>query len=252
MQPALPARSRRDAAHMVTLVLLPGMDGTGELFDDFVAELGTQCRPLVIRYPVDVPLGYAELEDLIRAGLPPDEPFVLLGESFSGPLAIAVAAAAPSGLAGLILCCTFARNPVPVLSKLEALIGLLPISSHLLPFLHPILLGSFSSPRLRAALKASVQKVSAKVFRRRLREVLNVDHSGKLGQVRVPVLYLRAAQDRLLPASMPAQFSIVERMELRSIDGPHLLLQAQPKASAAVVMEFVAKTILPTPRSTLA
>jgi pimeloyl-[acyl-carrier protein] methyl ester esterase len=248
MQPVLPARSRRDAAHMVTLVLLPGMDGTGDLFDEFVAEIGTQCRSLVIRYPVDVPLGYRELYDLIRAGLPPDEPFVLLGESFSGPLAIAVASASPPGLAGLVLCCTFARNPVPVFSKLEALIGLLPISSGLLPLLHPILLGSFSSPRLRAALKAAVRKVSAKVFRRRLREVLNVDYSGKLRQINVPVLYLRAEQDRLLPASVPAQFSGMKRFEMRSVNGPHLLLQAQPEASAAIVMEFVAKTILPTPR----
>jgi pimeloyl-[acyl-carrier protein] methyl ester esterase len=234
---------------MVTLVLLPGMDGTGELFDDFAAELGPECRPLVVRYPVDVPLGYRELCDLILSNLPLDEPFVLLGESFSGPLAIAVASTSPPGLAGVILCCSFARNPMPAFSKLEALVGLLPISSGLLPLLHPLLLGGFSSARLRTALKAAVRKVSAKVFRRRLREVLNVDYSGKLRQVSVPILYMRAEQDRLLPASVPAQFSGMERLELRSMRGPHLLLQAQPEASAAVVMEFVARTTRPTPHS---
>jgi pimeloyl-ACP methyl ester carboxylesterase len=236
---------------MVTLVLLPGMDGTGDLFDDFVAELGTECRSLVIRYPVDVPLGYAELGDLIQASLPPDEPFVLLAESFSGPLAIAVASTSPPGLTGLILCCTFIRNPVPVLSRLEALVGLLPVSSGLLPLLHPLLFGSAPSPQLRSALKTAVRKVSAKVFRRRLREVLNVDYSKKLRQVSVPVLYLRAGQDRLLPTSVPAQFSGMQRFELRSVSGPHLLLQVEPQASAAIVMQFVAKTVLSMPRPIL-
>lgn len=224
---------------MATLVLLPGMDGTGELFEDFIAALDPGCRTLVIPYPVDAPLGYRALEDLVRTRLPLDEPFVLLGESFSGPLAIAIAAAPPPGLAGLVLCCTFARNPLPVLARLEALVELLPIGTRLLPLLHPLLLGGISSSRLRAALKAAVQKASAKVFRKRLREVLNVDYCGKLLQVAVPVLYLRAEQDRVLPASVLNQFANLDRLAKQSVAGPHLLLQAQPQASAALVTDFV-------------
>lgn len=47
---------------MLTLVLLPGLDGTGELFAPFIgaAEHGADIR--VVRYPADEALGYAQLE----------------------------------------------------------------------------------------------------------------------------------------------------------------------------------------------
>jgi hypothetical protein len=52
----------------------------------------------------------------VRAALPTRGRFVLLAESFSGPLAIRIAADPPSALVGLILCVTFARNPYPSLA----------------------------------------------------------------------------------------------------------------------------------------
>jgi len=35
----------------LTLLLLPGMDGTGELFADFVKLLPVWIKPLVVSYP---------------------------------------------------------------------------------------------------------------------------------------------------------------------------------------------------------
>lgn len=46
---------------MIRLVLLPGLDGTGELFAPFVAALGA-IPSQVIAYPHDRVMGYAELE----------------------------------------------------------------------------------------------------------------------------------------------------------------------------------------------
>src|SRR5205814_212254 len=40
LKPAGADPSVKMSAHMVTLVLLPGMDGTGELFEPFIAALG--------------------------------------------------------------------------------------------------------------------------------------------------------------------------------------------------------------------
>ena len=47
---------------MTALVLLPGMDGTGDLFAPLLSALSPALRTIVIRYPSDRPLGYAELE----------------------------------------------------------------------------------------------------------------------------------------------------------------------------------------------
>jgi pimeloyl-[acyl-carrier protein] methyl ester esterase len=74
----------------MTLVLLPGMDGTGQLFAPFVVALGHEFNVKVVRYPTTEPMGYAELEALARAALPEEGPFVILGESFSGPVAVSV------------------------------------------------------------------------------------------------------------------------------------------------------------------
>eukprot|EP01136_Pigoraptor_vietnamica_P024202 Opistho-1_new@77020 len=128
---------------MVTLVLLPGMDGTGDLLDSFVAAMSPGIKVKVLRYPVAEVLDYEGLEVLVRDELPVDEPYVLLGESFSGPVAISIAASRPPQLAGLVLCCTFARNPLPLMSVFRFGLGLLPIAAMPVGILARLLLGRF-------------------------------------------------------------------------------------------------------------
>jgi hypothetical protein len=63
--------------HMTrTLVLLPGMDGTGDLFDDFVAALpqGTAFR--IGRYPTREFLNYSQLDAFVQALTKDLGPFV--------------------------------------------------------------------------------------------------------------------------------------------------------------------------------
>jgi len=97
---------------MAELILLPGLDGTGELFAPFIEALGGFTTE-VVSYPPDRAMSYAEHETFARAKLPSDEDYVLLAESFSGPVGIAIATATPARLKGLILCATFASNPLP-------------------------------------------------------------------------------------------------------------------------------------------
>jgi pimeloyl-ACP methyl ester carboxylesterase len=82
------------------LVLIPGLDGTGDLFAPFVAALaGVDTQ--VISYPPDRSMNYAEHEAHVRERLPEHGEYMLLAESFSGPVGIAIAASAPAGLKGL-------------------------------------------------------------------------------------------------------------------------------------------------------
>ncbi len=69
------------------VVLLPGMDGTGELFAPFLSSLAGICSVQVIRYPRDADLTYAELQQYVMNQLPVSEPITLIAESFSGPIA---------------------------------------------------------------------------------------------------------------------------------------------------------------------
>lgn len=132
---------------MIKLVLLPGMDGTGRLFYDFTSALAPDFEPVVGHYPTDLSHTNAELEAFACSFLPRDGPFVIVAESFSGPIAIAVSASKPPGLAGLVLCCTFARNPRPLIALLKPLLNLIPFKPPILGPVNKLVLGKFSTPK---------------------------------------------------------------------------------------------------------
>jgi pimeloyl-ACP methyl ester carboxylesterase len=226
----------------MTLVLLPGMDGTGALFEPFIAALGNEFNIRAVTYPVSEALGYAELEAVAQTFLPIEEPYIILGESFSGPIAVSLASAAGANLKALILCCTFVRNPRPATSILRGLVGMLPVTFAPVNILSHLLLGRFSTSALRAALAESLRQVSPNALRARLKAVLSVDVSEKLATVRVPILYLRASQDRLVPASASALvLSLRPNTQVVELDAPHFLLQAMPVEAAKAVSSFVHK-----------
>ncbi len=175
---------------MITVVILPGMDGTGIELTDFVAALAPELEAIVVTYPNDRPMDYAGHEVVARASLPVDRPFVVLGESYSGPIAISIAASVPPGLIGLVLCCSFARNPRPALSWLRRLVPFVPTR---IPAALPcwFLLGRFSTPRLENAIAHVLAQIAPAAFRARLTSIIDVDVTARLADVRVPVLYLR-------------------------------------------------------------
>ena len=224
---------------VAAVVLLPGMDGSGSLFVDFASALAPDIETIVVSYPTDAAIGYAELEAIARGKLPASGPYFLLGESFSGPIAVSIAASAPAGLRGLILSCSFVRNPRPLLRWLRAVVPVMPtrfpsaVSNWLL-------LGRFSSEQLRSALGKALRLLSAEALRARIAAVIGVDVTATLALVRVPVLYLRATEDRVVP---PSATAVVLRslagLAVADLEGPHFLLQTAPVAAARRVKEFV-------------
>lgn len=225
----------------LTLVLLPGLDGTGDLFEPFIAAMGPGVRSVVVRYPTSGPQSYQELEAFARQSLPATEPFVLLGESFSGPIAISIASAPPANMRATVLCATFASCPRPQLAPLQ---WLLPLASpRLAPFslVSALLMGKQSTPALRSALHASLSKVSPAVFRARLKAVLSVNVKSKLASVPGPIMYLQALQDRLVPSGATAAVQQANsKVVVAQLAGPHFLLQACPGQAAAAVGSFLA------------
>ena len=123
---------------------------------------------------LDEALEGAGLRDLAALALPPEGPLVLLGESFSGPIAISLAAANPKRVVGVVLCCTFVRNPRPGLRWLSGLASIpapLPPSS----ILSSMLFGRFATPRLSRMLRDALAQVQPTILRARLRAVVSVD-----------------------------------------------------------------------------
>ena len=51
---------------MPTLVLLPGLDGTGDFFQPLLESLASRVRTRVVRYPIDGGFDYATCLELAR------------------------------------------------------------------------------------------------------------------------------------------------------------------------------------------
>jgi pimeloyl-[acyl-carrier protein] methyl ester esterase len=229
----------------LTLVLLPGMDGTGVLFNSFIAELGEDFTLNVVRYPDDRRLAYPALVELVRSSLPTSEPYVLLAESFSTPIAILCAARPDANLRGLILCAGFAHSPVPKwLSPLATLLRpafCIPLPDAVSRWL---LLGNNVNSHLLLGVRNAVASVKSEVLTHRLRAIIQCDVRRELGSTSVPLLYIRGIEDRLIGLrSVEKIRSVRPDILLAEVDAPHLILQRRPGESAEIVRAFVRQLI---------
>jgi pimeloyl-ACP methyl ester carboxylesterase len=228
-------------AEPLTVVLLPGLDGTGRFFAPLVNALSPSYQTQVMAYPQAEPMDYGGLEEWVREALPRNKPFLVVAESFSGPIAVALAASPPAGLQGVILCATFVRNPVPVLGVFRRLLPFLPVKAAPARLLGWLLLGQHASASWRSAISSALASVSAQVIRSRLDAVLSVDAVRLLARAQVPVLYLRATRDRVVgKAAGSLVFETLQSARVADIDGPHFLLQTCPEAAAKEIREFAA------------
>jgi pimeloyl-ACP methyl ester carboxylesterase len=234
-------RRRVHHAHVIEIVLLPGLDGTGRLLGAFCARLSALgVRAHALAYPTDEPMDYDNLERWIRARLPgPGQPFVVLGESFSGPLAIRIAARPPANLMGVVLSTTFAASPVPRLSSMSALARFAPtrLPAALFSWL---LLGPWSTAQRVAALQCALRDVHPDVLRTRARAALTIDVTHDARLIARPVLQLIATDDRLLAPTVSRSLgALLPTARPTIVRGPHLLLQVAVDECAARVAEFL-------------
>lgn len=221
-------------------MLLPGLDGTGKLFSHFVGALGSSIETQIVTYPVDQRLGYAELESLVRAALPTDRVYVVLAESFSGPIAIRIAADPAEGLVGVILCVTFAKNPYPLLAWARPWAGALPVRSLPRWVRAPFMWGALSTDRAPDEVERATAAVDEVVLRHRIAAVLAVDETDALARIHIPTLVMHATGDHVVPSAATEHIlRTLPGAELIEVDGPHLLLQTRSSECAAAVTRFI-------------
>lgn len=224
-----------------TIALLPGLDGAAALFAPLEGALAGRALPLPVAYPSDRLLDYAALEVLVRAALAEAGPCWVVAESFSGPIAIRLAAQPPPGLQGVLLVASFATRPAPVPSWLAA--PLLPVLARLPTPTRAAtwaLLGDDPPTSLVQSLLAAIAQVSPPVRAQRIRAVLAVDVTEPLACAQVPMGYLGARQDRVVPARCGDHIArLAPGLVHSTLDGPHLLLQRHPAPSAARILAFI-------------
>lgn len=230
-----------DAASAVPLhvLMLPGLDGTGSMSTPLLSALQAHgLTTQAIALPAQGGQDYATLARWLWPQLP-RHPFILLAESFSGPLAVELAARQPAALRGLVLAATFARRPVPLPAAGAALLSLAwPVPP--VALLARLLLGRWRTGEHMSMLRAALAQIPATTLRQRAAATLRVDVRALLPQIGVPTLCLQAAHDRLLwPPSVAELQTLLPDARHVTLEGPHLLLQARAEPAAAVVAGWV-------------
>ncbi len=219
------------------IVILPGLDGTGTLLSDCEALLARDHGVLILRYPSEL-CRYDDLQAWVEDRLP-EEDFVIVAESFSGPLAVMIAAEQPIGLKGIVFVATFAKAPRRLPSFLTRAVSFLPLKSRVMIWLaQPFPLGRWSDPTHTEAFRQAMHLVPGSTIAKRLREVVKVDVTQNLGRLEIPFIYLLATKDRLVPARMALDFK--HRPDaIVPLEGPHFLLQANATRSAQAILSFI-------------
>ncbi|MFC1611927.1 alpha/beta fold hydrolase [Myxococcota bacterium] len=219
--------------------MLPGMDGTGRLFEPLSSALSGRLKSTVVAYSKTEPKPYTVLEKEVRARIRSlGNDVVVLGESFSGPIAIRIASNPPPNLAAVVLVATFVRSPVTTFCR---------------PFAQPLL---FARPPPRTAIRhfltgydvdqhlldavhAAVKGITPEVMATRAREILSINVEAEFSAIELPMLFIAAKRDRLVKAKQQRLQALNPRLQWVEIDGPHLILQRAPEKTAEVISGFV-------------
>jgi len=228
-----------------TIVFLPGMDGTGISFEPPGQVLPQDVIVKVIKYPTDRLLSFEDTVQYTKEQIQNDQgDIIVLAESFSGPVAIALVGSGQLKAKCLILCSTFARSPRPVLLKILSYLPLEFLLKLRFPrfLLRCMVQGGEEATDLLIGLWARVRViVPAKVLVHRLKLISQVDVRKWLPKLTLPCLYIQASSQRSVPASSLFDFAeAIPDLRVKRIRGPHFILQAQPRASLAVIEGFVA------------
>jgi pimeloyl-ACP methyl ester carboxylesterase len=224
----------------IPALLLPGLDGSGRLYAPLLAAGPRRIVPALLAFPPDAPLGYDALLPLARAALPRGR-FLLIAESFSGPLAIRLAAERPRGLAGLVLAATFLHRPLnPLLHPIRGLMGARMFGFRMpLALVRHFMAGDDAPDALVREVQAAVRAVSPAVLAHRAREALRIDVRGRLCEVSVPILLLSPRRDRLIRTDVAGEVRALRPdAQVEVLDTPHMILQRAPHASLALIEAF--------------
>lgn len=222
----------------LSIAMLPGLDGTGELYAPLLEALPSHLEPLVVRYPPDPHLGLGELTAHALRTFGSLQPDIILGESFSGPIAFRLAAAPREKPPLLLLCASFLDTPRAGMLRLCSIV--LPFISSVSPpriAVRALCVGNDASDELVETVRSTIRSVPPPVLRARLELLRTLRLPSEPLHIRSA--YLLPTRDRLVSrAHVDAVSASLPGLRIVPIAGPHFLLQAKPRACAAAIDEL--------------
>ena len=225
-----------------TLVLMPGLDGTGKLFAPIIPLLEPHFRLQIVTYP-DLD-SFTDYVDNALAQLPTESSFSLVAESFSGPIALTLMAQHPGIIGPSVLSATYARSPLAELTRMS---NYIPDQMFSIGALGQFCLDVYEAEdedfsETQPLPLNITEQLDGSMLKNRISALSRIDISALLPGIDVPILYLHATQDRIVSehdaAMLQTNLPTVDRID---INGPHLLLQTRPQQCAEQIVRHIQK-----------
>lgn len=232
-----------------TLLLMPGLDGTDIFLEPLLRAL-EKALPSTVQVrvwtlPAQGPQDYAGLLSALRDELSARPARWLLGWSFTGPLALMLAAEQPDLVRGVILAASFVRPPRPALRWLGPWVGPLGFLAWRLLRRLPIWWSRPPADAWRQAKDRTWREVSPGLLAARLREVARVDARGPLRDLAaagVPLMYVASADDGVVPPQALKEIRILQPdVEVLTIPGQHQSLFSHAHEAVGPIVRFVTR-----------
>lgn len=184
---------------------------------------------------------YSTLTDYVKEKLPTKD-FVLVAESFSGPIAAQLAQQNLKNLKGIIFVATFLSSPNKTLLRLSKRLPIKLLSK--LPTARYIIQNYFFGGQANRVLINQFINTIYQVPTTTLKQSMQ---SLKLDEYRcsIPTLYIQPKFDRLMSNTKAQEFQKkFENIVIEEVDGPHFILQTQPKQCTKVITKFTTYILL--------
>lgn len=212
------------------------MDGTGLLFQPFLDIFPEEIETQVITYPCNEKLSYQELISYVQDNLPKDNDFVMLAESFSGPIAYEISKKENERLKAIIFVASFIQPPNKLLSlaKITSFSFLIPKT--LPEFILRFILGSLANKDLYLLINKALSKVSSHVMEFRIKEMAHL--SLHIEPITKKCIYIQANKDMLVSQNNADTIEhITECYKFYKIKGSHFLLQVNPDDCSKIIYD---------------
>ena len=213
------------------------MDGTGELFTEFLSYYDGDY--LVISLPQAGPQDHASLANVVNRQLPTED-YILLAESFAGGIIPELLKQNNPHMKGVIFIASFLSSPNQLLLSIAKLLPIKALASAPLStiFHKFLLLGQGASKELLSKFITVTKSIPDLVLKSRLEVMRQQRLSAKTFDI--PSIYIQALSDRLISSQKGREFTkVFPNIKYIEIEGPHFILQSQPKESARLVTEAI-------------
>jgi pimeloyl-ACP methyl ester carboxylesterase len=226
------------------VLLLPGLHGTAALWPWFRAAwraVGGDEGIASLTYPTDPACtldDYIACMEAAIGGPAGPGPVDLIAESFSGPIALRVAARGHVPIRRVVLVASFAGALRPGMLSLSHLVPLRLLAHPPRWAIAHLLANGVADRAVIADIVATVRAIPPALAVSRLRLLARLDADAL--RCTHPVLYLQATRDRLVPPSALADVRhCCPDLTVTTIAAPHLLMQCSADAAAVAIRAFL-------------